>query len=81
MIVADVNLGFERAGRSTRYEQAAAVVPVAEATLVYRAHPAGRAYADWLAEARELLEREDDEGEALDERVNKGRAICSMRGR
>ncbi|WP_438036140.1 pentapeptide repeat-containing protein [Sorangium sp. So ce204] len=61
VIVADVDLGYERAGRSTRYEAPRPVVPVAEATFVYRGHPAGEAYARWLDEARELLARDDDD--------------------
>ena len=64
VIVADVNLGFERAGRSTRYAQERAVIPVAEATFVYRAHPVAAEYARWLEQCGPLLERDD--GDALD---------------
>lgn len=81
MIVADVNLGYERPGRSTRYAEARPVVPVAEATFVYRAHPAGRAYAEWLEDAAPLLARDDDEAlEALDEKVKKGREMLLNAG-
>src|SRR5262249_3306854 len=68
--------GYERPGGSTRYAEARPVVPVAEATLVYKAHPAGRAYAEWLDEAGELLARDDDEAvEALDARGGEGRGV------
>ncbi|WP_437959880.1 pentapeptide repeat-containing protein [Sorangium sp. So ce119] len=74
VIVADVDLGYERARRSTRYASPRPVVPVAEATLVYRAHPAGEGYARWLDGARELLERDDDEAlEALVARLEEAR--------
>ncbi|HZI08165.1 MAG TPA: pentapeptide repeat-containing protein, partial [Archangium sp.] len=74
VIVADVNLGHERPGPSTRYDAPRAILPVAEATLVYQAQPAGQAYAGWLAQAAPLLAREDDEAlEALVEHVEQGR--------
>ncbi|WP_437758951.1 eIF2A-related protein [Sorangium sp. So ce1389] len=81
VIVADVDLGYERAGRSTRYEAPRPVVPVAEATLVYRAHPAGEAYARWLDGARELLARNDDDAlEAIIARLEQARDVLLNAG-
>ncbi|AKJ00312.1 High-affnity carbon uptake protein Hat/HatR [Archangium gephyra] len=81
VIVADVNLGHERPGSSTRYDAPRAILPVAEATLVYQAQPAGQAYAGWLAQAAPLLAREDDEAlEALVEHVEQGRDILLNAG-
>ncbi|WP_437899842.1 pentapeptide repeat-containing protein [Sorangium sp. So ce124] len=81
VIVADVDLGYERAGRSTRYEAPRPVVPVAEATLVYRGHPAGEAYARWLDEARGLLARDDDDAlEAVVARLEQGRDVLLNAG-
>ncbi|WP_437717656.1 pentapeptide repeat-containing protein [Sorangium sp. So ce448] len=81
VIVADVDLGYERAGRSTRYEAPRPVVPVAEATLVYRVHPAGEAYARWLDEARELLARDDDDAlEAVVARLDHARDVLLNAG-
>lgn len=76
VIVADVNLGFERAGSSTRYHEVRAVVPVAEATFVYRSHPAGLAYAGWLEQAAFLFERDDDDAlDAIATRVERDRDL------
>jgi WD40 repeat protein/predicted amidohydrolase len=61
VIVADVNLGYERPGPSTRFDAPRAVRPVAEATLVYPCHPAGQEYARWLEQAAPLLARDDHE--------------------
>ncbi|WP_437329392.1 eIF2A-related protein [Sorangium sp. So ce381] len=81
VIVADVDLGYERAGRSTRYEAPRPVVPVAEATLVYRGHPAGEAYARWLDEARELLAQDDDDAlEAVVARLEQARDVLLNAG-
>ncbi|WP_437299721.1 pentapeptide repeat-containing protein [Sorangium sp. So ce426] len=81
VIVADVDLGYERAGRSTRYEAPRPVVPVAEATFVYRGHPAGEAYARWLDEARELLARDDDDAlEAVVARIEEARDVLLNAG-
>jgi predicted amidohydrolase len=55
VIVADVDLGFVRTGRSTRYGDRPAIVPVAEASLVYRAHPIGERYAAFLEELTSRL--------------------------
>src|SRR5208337_257216 len=48
VIVADIDLGYERPGRSTRYEHEKPVKPFAAASLVYRAHPVGDRYANFL---------------------------------
>jgi predicted amidohydrolase len=52
VIVADVDLGYVRTGRSTRYAQENPVKPFAAASLVYRAHPIGDRYADFLEALR-----------------------------
>ncbi|GAB4563796.1 MAG: hypothetical protein Tsb0020_13270 [Haliangiales bacterium] len=48
VVVADVNLGFERVGSSTRYDHARALRPVALASLVYRHRAELAEYAEWL---------------------------------
>jgi WD40 repeat protein/predicted amidohydrolase/energy-coupling factor transporter ATP-binding protein EcfA2 len=48
VIVADVDLGFVRTGRSTRYADEPAVKPFAAASLVYRTEPVGDAYGRFL---------------------------------
>ena len=48
VIVADIDLGYERPARSTRYEHENPVKPFAAASLVYRAHPVGDRYAGFL---------------------------------
>ncbi|WP_438043395.1 eIF2A-related protein [Sorangium sp. So ce128] len=85
VIVADVDLRYERASahlaRSTRPAAPPPVVPVAEATLVYRGHPAGEAYARWLDGARELLRRDDDEAlETLVARLEEARDVLLNAG-
>ncbi|WP_437970573.1 pentapeptide repeat-containing protein [Sorangium sp. So ce260] len=85
VIVADVDLRFERSSaRLARPARPAAprpVVPVAEATLVYRGHPAGEAYARWLDGARELLGRDGDEAlEALVARLEEARDVLLNAG-
>jgi predicted amidohydrolase len=60
VIVADVNLGHERVGRSTRFDAPMPVIPVAEASFVYRSNPVADAYARWLEEIAPFLAREDD---------------------
>jgi len=81
VIVADVDLGFERPGGSTRYGGARPVIPVAEATLVYRSHPVGLAYARWLEEAAPLLARDDDDAlDALAARVEQDRDLLLNAG-
>lgn len=61
-VIADVSLGDERG--SGRTAGGRALVPVAEATLVYRTHPVAEAYAQWLEAMAPLFARDDDE--ALD---------------
>ncbi|XXY21232.1 pentapeptide repeat-containing protein [Sorangium sp. So ce216] len=81
VIVADVDLGYERAGGSTGRAAPRPVVPIAEATLVYRGHPAGDAYARWLDGARELLARDDEEAlEALVARLEEARDVLLNAG-
>ncbi|HYO67455.1 MAG TPA: pentapeptide repeat-containing protein, partial [Archangium sp.] len=85
VIVADVNLGHGRPGSSTRYDAPRAILPVAEATLVYQAQPAGQAYAGWLAQAALLLASEDEDEalealEALVEHVEQGRDVLLNAG-
>jgi WD40 repeat protein/predicted amidohydrolase len=76
VIVADVDLGFERVGDSTRYDWERPVVPFASASLVYRHHPANERYAQWLGEAASLLSRDDDDAvEALAERITADRLL------
>lgn len=65
VIVADVDLGFVRVGRSTRYDQEPPLVPVAAASLLYHAHPIATAHASWLTDIAPLLKRDDDD--AVDE--------------
>jgi predicted amidohydrolase len=48
VIVADVDLGYERVGPSTRYDAARPIRPVAAASFVYRAHAIGDQYAAFL---------------------------------
>ncbi|XXX80807.1 pentapeptide repeat-containing protein [Sorangium sp. So ce134] len=85
VIVADVDLRHERAGAraagSPRPAAQRPVAPVAEATLVYRGHPAGEAYARWLDGARELLARDGDEAlEALVARLEEARDVLLNAG-
>jgi WD40 repeat protein/predicted amidohydrolase len=48
LIVADVDLGYVRTGRSTRYRGQPPVKPFAAATLVYRCHPVGNEYGAFI---------------------------------
>lgn len=50
-----------RVGESTRYDWTRPVRPFASASLCYRQHPAGEAYAAWLQAQNPMLEREDDD--------------------
>jgi WD40 repeat protein len=65
VIVADVDLSYERGTPSKRSGEERAVLPVAEATLVYRAHPVADAYAQWLEETAPLLDP-DSEADPID---------------
>ncbi|MCA9712532.1 MAG: carbon-nitrogen hydrolase family protein, partial [Myxococcales bacterium] len=69
VLVADVNLGYERTGKSTRYGDVPVVVPVAAASLVYRHHPAHDRYAAWSLENARLLESED--ARSVDDEVDR----------
>jgi hypothetical protein len=81
VVVADVDLGYERPGRSTRYAGAHPVTAVAAATLVYRANPTAEAYARWLEEAQGLLGRDDDDAlEELAKRIEAGRDLLLNAG-
>ncbi len=60
VVVADVDLGFQRPGRSTRYKADLALRPVALATLVYRNQVASAQYADVLATCTQQLNDDDD---------------------
>ncbi|WP_437839308.1 eIF2A-related protein [Sorangium sp. So ce1153] len=85
VIVADIDLGYGRTsagvGRPARPTAPRPVVPVAEATLVYRGHPAGEAYARWLDGAREMLGRDDDAAlEALVARLEEARDVLLNAG-
>jgi WD40 repeat protein len=62
-VVADVDLGLDRSNKLQGLEKS--LIPVAEATLLYRAHPVADAYAQWIEEAAPLFE--EAEGRALAE--------------
>ncbi|HLM71875.1 MAG TPA: hypothetical protein VK459_04275, partial [Polyangiaceae bacterium] len=57
-IVADVDLGLERSSKA----ETPALIPIAEATLIYRAHPVADVYAQWLEETAPILEKADGLG-------------------
>ncbi len=67
VIVADVDLGYVRTGKSTRFDQPLPVKPYAAATFVYRS--VERAYAQWLDELSTRIsstgEREVDRLDAM----------------
>lgn len=54
MIVADVDLGYERAGEATTYDYEPPVRPFAAATFVYASHPIAVEYAAWLDQFAKL---------------------------
>ncbi|UQA57779.1 carbon-nitrogen hydrolase family protein [Polyangium aurulentum] len=65
MIVADVDLGYDHAGKSTRFEQPLPVVPFAAATFVYRGFE--QDYAKWLDGVSERLKANaEDEFEQVE---------------
>ena len=68
MIVADVDLGYERTGHSTRYEAARPIIPVAAASLVYRKSLLADRYAAML----ERLEQPPANMDPLDWSVRAG---------
>jgi hypothetical protein len=82
VIVADVDLGFERVGPSRRYDWEPPVVAYAEATFVYRANPVADAYAKWLDESTDLLQRDgdDDAVEEMAARVEAERDVILNAG-
>ncbi|WP_224361002.1 pentapeptide repeat-containing protein [Hyalangium versicolor] len=76
VIVADVDLGYERVGNSTRYDPQRPIEPFAAASLVYPARPAGERYARWLDDAAPLLARGDTEAaDTLAERITQSRTL------
>jgi len=66
-VIADVDLGIERSNKAESPSRGRALIPVAEATLIYRAHPVADGYAQWIEEAAPILEKTD--GPALVEAV------------
>jgi predicted amidohydrolase len=48
VVVVDVDLSDQRRGTLTQFLDRQIVTPIAQASLVYRSHPAGAAYAAWL---------------------------------
>ncbi|MCB9759562.1 MAG: NACHT domain-containing protein [Alphaproteobacteria bacterium] len=86
VLVADVDLGFTRAGRSTRYGHHRHVVPVALAGLGYRARPAQARWLSWLDEHAELLARDDDDAldaliDALEHAESTAKDAAALMGR
>ncbi|MCB9756582.1 MAG: pentapeptide repeat-containing protein [Myxococcales bacterium] len=69
VIVADLDLGYQRAGGSTRYHAPAPIKPFAAASLVYRAHPVEDEYAKWLSTLRQTLAQHADDPDAVAERI------------
>lgn len=71
VLVADVDLGYQRAGASTRYGGTQVVVPYAAASLVYRSHPVSDRYARWAEETWKRVEARvgsiDDEIDRIEE--------------
>src|SRR5262249_1915299 len=56
IIVADIDLGYQRAGTSTTYDLSRHIIPYAAASFVYRGFE--RAYADWIDQIETALSRE-----------------------
>ncbi|MEZ4449539.1 MAG: NACHT domain-containing protein, partial [Nannocystaceae bacterium] len=67
VIVVDVDLRPGRRGRSRAYAEAPIVTPFAEASLVYRTHPHGDAFAAWIETLHQAIAAlpADDDGSAL----------------
>ncbi len=65
LLVADVDLGFERAGRSTRYDNQPPVRAVALANFTYEARAVEAPYIQWLKGLAQDLGADDDD-DALD---------------
>jgi len=60
VVVVDVDLSDQRRGTLTQFLDRQIVTPVAQASLVYRSHPAGAAYAAWLEAQAPALANGDD---------------------
>ncbi|MRG95715.1 pentapeptide repeat-containing protein [Polyangium spumosum] len=58
LLVAEIDLGYERPGGSTRYAKTRPVRPEAAATLVYKAWPLTKKYSDWGLALGEILDPE-----------------------
>ncbi|MEM7560270.1 MAG: hypothetical protein AAF394_14215, partial [Planctomycetota bacterium] len=69
IIVADVDLGFQRVGESTTYDYERPVVPFAAASLMYRRRPLADQCAEQVAALLELLNEES--GSAVEEAVQR----------
>jgi WD40 repeat protein/predicted amidohydrolase len=81
VIVADVDLGFVRIGESTPYDYQPPVLPVAEASLVYRSHSIGDEYATFLEELSSLLAGDEEKSlDAAMERVETARQLLLNAG-
>ncbi|MEM9489877.1 MAG: NACHT domain-containing protein, partial [Myxococcota bacterium] len=71
VIVADVDLGYHRAGSSTRYATRRPIVPVAAASLVYQHTPGAAGYAAWLSDHRAWLDASNADERDLDDRIDR----------
>ncbi|HEX2691681.1 MAG TPA: hypothetical protein VHN14_33960 [Kofleriaceae bacterium] len=60
VVVVDVDLSDQRRGTLTQFLDHQIVTPIAQASLVYRSHPAGAAYAAWLEAQAPALANGDD---------------------
>jgi predicted amidohydrolase len=60
VVVVDVDLSDQRRGTLTQFLDRQIVTPIAQASLVYRSHPAGAAYAAWLEAQAPALANGDD---------------------
>ena len=66
VIVADVDLGYVRPGKSSTYTPYRAIEPVAAASFVYTKHPAAGEYADFLRQELTPFVSSGDVDSALD---------------
>jgi predicted amidohydrolase len=80
VIVADVDLGYERVGRSTRYDAARPIRPVAAASFVYRAHAIGEQYAAFLEKLSPLIDGPAADTEAAIQLIEGGRDLLLNAG-
>jgi predicted amidohydrolase len=60
VVVVDVDLSDQRRGTLTQFLDRQIATPIAQASLVYRSHPAGAAYAAWLEAQAPALANGDD---------------------